>query len=184
MTINGCLAGLVAITAGCAYVSVLSALIIGAIAGVIVVFAVVMFDGLKLDDPVGATSVHLVNGIFGTLCVGFFAKEGVTTLSSSNGLFLGGDLSLLGSQLIGIVVVAAFVLPTSLFVWILLKKTLGIRVTLEEEITGLDIGEHGNIAYPEFLSRKPGYAAFVSDSSKKKIKIKEGVVNEAYQGSH
>lgn len=184
MTINGCLAGLVAITAGCAYVSALSALIIGAIAGVIVVFAVVMFDGLKLDDPVGATSVHLVNGIFGTLCVGFFAKEGVTTLSSSNGLFLGGDLSLLGSQLIGIVVVAAFVLPTSLFVWILLKKTLGIRVTLEEEITGLDIGEHGNIAYPEFLSRKPGYAAFVSDSSKKKIKIKEGVVNEAYQGSH
>jgi len=184
MTINGCLSGLVAITAGCAYVDVLSSLIIGAIAGIVVVFAVVIFDGLKLDDPVGATSVHLANGVFGTLCVGFFAKAGTTTLSSHNGLFMGGGFSLLGSQLLGIMVVAAFVFPVSLFTWVVIKKTLGIRVTLEEEITGLDIGEHGNIAYPEFLSRKPGYAAIVSDSGKKSIKTKEGVVHEAYQGSN
>lgn len=184
MTINGCLAGLVAITAGCAYVDILSSLIIGAIAGVIVVFAVLMFDGLKLDDPVGATSVHLANGVFGTLCVGFFAKAGVTTLSTSDGLFMGGGLSLLGTQFIGIMAVAAFVFPSSLLIWGVIKKTLGIRVTLEEEIAGLDIGEHGNTAYPEFLSRKPGYAAIVSESSEKKIKVKEGVVREAYQGSH
>jgi len=95
MTINGCLAGLVAITAGCAYVDVLGSLIIGAIAGVIVVFSVVMFDGLKIDDPVGATSVHLANGVFGTICVGLFAKEGVTSLSTTNGLFMGGGASLL-----------------------------------------------------------------------------------------
>lgn len=180
MTINGCLAGLVAITAGCAFVDVLSSLIIGAIAGVIVVFSVVMFDGLKLDDPVGATSVHLANGVFGTICVGLFAKEGITTLSTTNGLFMGGGASLLTTQLIGILVVAAFVLPSSLLVWFLIKKTLGIRVTLEEEITGLDIGEHGNIAYPEFISRKPGYAVIVSEEADSKIKVKEGVVNEAY----
>jgi len=183
MTINGCLAGLVAITAGCAFVSVSSALIIGAIAGIIVVFSVVMFDALKLDDPVGATSVHLVNGVFGTICVGLFAKEGVTTLSSTNGLFMGGGASLLGVQLIGILVVGAFVLLSSLLVWAVIKVTLGIRVTLEEEITGLDIGEHGNTAYPEFISRKPAYSSIVDDSEKK-ITIKEGVVNEAYQGSH
>lgn len=165
MTINGCLAGLVAVTAGAAYVDVLSSLIIGAIAGTIVVFAVLMFDKLKLDDPVGATSVHLANGVFGTICVGLFAKEGVTSLSSTNGLFFGGGLSLLGTQLLGILLVAAFVFPASLLVWFLIKKTLGIRVSLEEEIAGLDIGEHGNSAYPEFLSRKPAYSAIVSDIS-------------------
>lgn len=165
MTINGCLAGLVAVTSGAAYVDVLSSLIIGAIAGTIVVFAVLMFDKLKLDDPVGATSVHLANGVFGTICVGLFAKEGVTSLSSTNGLFFGGGLSLLGTQLLGILLVAAFVFPASLLVWFLIKKTLGIRVSLEEEIAGLDIGEHGNSAYPEFLSRKPAYSAIVSDIS-------------------
>jgi ammonium transporter, Amt family len=167
MTINGCLAGLVAVTAGCAYVDVLSSLIIGAIAGIIVVFAVLMFDKLKLDDPVGATSVHLVNGVFGTICVGLFAKEGVTSLSLISGLFFGGGLSLLGTQLLGILAVAVFVLPASLLIWFLIKKTLGIRVTLAEEISGLDIGEHGNSAYPEFLSRKPAYSAIQVESTEK-----------------
>lgn len=180
MTINGCLAGLVAITAGCAFVDVLSSLIIGAIAGVIVVFSVVMFDALKLDDPVGATSVHLANGVFGTICVGLFAKEGVTTMSTTNGLFMGGGASLLGVQLIGILVVGAFVLLASLLVWVIIKKTLGIRVSLEEEISGLDIGEHGNLAYPEFISRKPGYSAIISDEPENKVAVKGGIVNEAY----
>ena len=169
MTINGCLAGLVGITAGCAYVDVFGSLIIGAISGVLVVFAVVFFDKLKLDDPVGATSVHLANGVFGTICVGLFAKEGVTSLSATSGLFYGGGFSLLGTQITGILAVAVFVFPASLLVWYLIKKTLGIRVTLEEEVTGLDIGEHGNTAYPEFLSRKPAYSIVVNDISDRNV---------------
>lgn len=150
MTINGCLAGLVGITGSCAYVSISASLIIGAIAGVIVVFAVMFFDRIKVDDPVGATSVHLGCGVFGTICVGLFAKEGVTTLSTQNGLFYGGGFKLLGIQLLGIIAVGVFVFAASLLVWFIIKKTIGIRVSREEEIAGLDIGEHGNIAYPDF----------------------------------
>lgn len=150
MTINGCLAGLVAITAGCAYVSVPSSLIIGAIAGVIVVFSVLLFDRAKIDDPVGATSVHLICGIFGTLCIGLFAQEGVTSLSTVNGLFFGGGLSLLGKEALGVLAVGAFAFAASSLIWYLLKNTIGIRVSLEEEIQGLDIGEHGHSAYPDF----------------------------------
>lgn len=150
MTINGCLAGLVAITGGCAYVSVGSSLIIGAVAGVIVVFSVLFFDRVKVDDPVGATSVHLVCGVFGTLCVGLFAQEGVTSLSTVNGLFFGGGLKLFGVELLGVAAVGAFVFVSSALVWLLLKGTMGIRVSLAEEIQGLDIGEHGNSAYPDF----------------------------------
>lgn len=155
MTINGCLAGLVAITGSCAFVSVTSSLIIGAVAGVIVVFAVLFFDRIKIDDPVGATSVHLVCGIFGTICVGLFAKEGVTSLSPENGLFYGGGFKLFGVQLLGVVAVGALVFVASALVWLLLKKTVGIRVSLNEEIQGLDIGEHGNSAYPDFAIVEP-----------------------------
>jgi len=155
MTINGCLAGLVGITGSCAYVSVTSSLIIGAIAGVIVVFAVLFFDRAKVDDPVGATSVHLVCGVFGTICVGLFAQEGVTSLSTVNGLFFGGGFSLLGVEIIGIIAVGAFVFVSSALVWLLLKKTVGIRVSLAEEIQGLDVGEHGNSAYPDFAIVAP-----------------------------
>jgi Amt family ammonium transporter len=150
MTINGCLAGLVGITGSCAYVSVTSSLIIGAIAGALVVFAVLFFDRVKIDDPVGATSVHLVCGVFGTVCVGLFAREGTTSLSTVNGLFFGGGLSLLGAEVLGIIAVGLFVFTSSALLWILLKKTIGIRVSFEEEIQGLDIGEHGNSAYPDF----------------------------------
>jgi len=155
MTINGCLAGLVGITGSCAYVSVTSSIIIGAVAGIIVVFSVILFDRNKVDDPVGATSVHLVCGVFGTICVGLFAEEGVTSLSTVNGLFYGGGLSLLGKQLLGIVAVGIFVFLSSALVWLLIKKTMGIRVSLEEEIQGLDIGEHGNSAYPDFAIVAP-----------------------------
>lgn len=151
MTINGCLAGLVAITGSCAFVSVSSSLLIGAIAGVIVVFAVILFDRAKIDDPVGATSVHLVCGVFGTICVGLFAQEGITSLSEVNGLFFGGGLGLLGIEILGISAVGIFVFVSSALIWFLLKKTMGIRVSLEEEIEGLDIGEHGNSAYPDFM---------------------------------
>ena len=152
MTINGCLAGLVGVTGGCAYFTVEVSLLVGAVAGVLVVFLVVLFDRIGIDDPVGATSVHLGCGVFGTLCVGLFAKEGVTSLSTANGLFYGGGLSLLGVELLGIAAIGVFVFATSSLVWLVLKHTIGIRVSSEEELAGLDIGEHGNMAYPDFAA--------------------------------
>ena len=165
MTITGCLAGLVGITGGCAYVTIGVSLLIGAIAGVLVVFAVVFFDRIKIDDPVGATSVHLGCGVFGTLCVGLFAKEGVTTLSARNGLFYGGGFQLLGVELLGILAVGVFVFLSSSCVWLVLKKTIGIRVSREEELAGLDIGEHGNLAYPDFAPATD----MVTDSNKLEV---------------
>jgi Amt family ammonium transporter len=159
MSINGCLAGLVAITASCAFVSVPIALLIGSIAGVLVVLAVMFFDRIKLDDPVGALSVHLVNGIFGTLAVGLFAQDGITGIATGNGLFYGGGFALLGAQALVVLCVATFVLPGSLLVWKIIKMTIGIRVALQEEIDGLDIGEHGNRAYPEFVIHRQSYTA-------------------------
>ncbi len=150
MTINGCLAGLVGITGSCAFVSVLSAMIIGAICGVIVIFAVMFFDRVKIDDPVGAISVHLINGIFGTVAVGLFAQDGIGGVSSANGLFFGGGFDLLGAQLIGVLTVGAFTFGSAMLVWYAIKKTVGLRVSLKEEIEGLDIYEHGNQAYPDF----------------------------------
>lgn len=144
MIINGILAGLVAITAGCNVVGYFSAVIIGVIAGVIVVYSVVLFDRvLKIDDPVGAISVHLVNGVWGTLAVGLFATEG--------GLFTGGGIKLLINQIIGIVSIGAFTVIFSGIVWYILRATIGIRVTPEEEVQGLDIGEHGMEAYSGFV---------------------------------
>jgi len=153
MTINGCLAGLVAITAPCAFVSVLSSAIIGAIAGVWVVLAVIMFDKLHVDDPVGATAVHLANGVFGTLCVGLFA-ESQWMPNKANGLFFGGGFTQLSVQVLGIVAVAVTVFTLSLVAWLAIKAIMGLRVSVQEEIQGLDIGEHGNSCYPDFVTRK------------------------------
>lgn len=157
MTLNGCLAGLVAITAPCAFVGIGSSLFIGLIAGILVVFAVISFDRLKIDDPVGALSVHLVNGVFGTLCIGLFAQDGITGTATGNGLLFGGGTKLLLAQLSGIVSVGAFTFIASIIVWSIIKAIAGLRVSLQEEIEGLDIGEHGNSAYPEFLTRKPTF---------------------------
>lgn len=150
MTLNGCLAGLVAITAPCAYVSVGSALVIGLIAGVLVVLSVLMFDRLRLDDPVGALSVHLVNGVFGTICVGLFAQDKITGTATGNGLFYGGGFDLLGAQLAAVVTVGLFVFGMAMAAWIVIRKVMGVRVSREEELRGLDIGEHGNEAYSGF----------------------------------
>lgn len=158
MTLNGCLAGLVAITAPCAFVSVTSSIIIGLIAGILVVLAVIGFDRLKLDDPVGALSVHLVNGVFGTLCVGLFAQDKITGTATGNGVFFGGGTKLFMAQFSGVLASGTFVFITSLVAWVVIKYAMGLRVSLQEEIEGLDIGEHGNSAYPEFLSRKPSYS--------------------------
>lgn len=176
MSINGLLAGLVAITPACAYVSVPSSLIIGTVAGVLVVFASFFFDKLKLDDPVGATSVHLANGIFGTLCIGLFAEEGVNG-NQVNGLFFGGGFKQLGIQAVGVVTVGIFVFVTTAIVWIVIKKTIGLRVSVKEELNGLDIGEHGNEAYPDFVTHKVNYVHLledqdtVSEEKSKKIKV-------------
>ena len=152
MILNGALAGLVAITASCAFVSISSSLIIGLIAGFLVVVSVLFFDKVKIDDPVGATSVHLVCGVFGTLCVGLFAQAEFTPNTTGNGLFFGGGAGLLMSQLAGVVGVGAFVFVISLIFWKIIAATIGVRVSAEEEIEGLDIGEHGNIAYPDFVT--------------------------------
>jgi ammonium transporter, Amt family len=150
MTLNGCLAGLVAITAPCAYVGVGTSLLIGLIAGVLVVLAVMFFDRMRLDDPVGALSVHLVNGVFGTICVGLFAQDKITGTATGNGLFFGGGFKLLGAQLAAVGSVALFVFAAAAITWLVLKFTIGIRVSREEELRGLDIGEHGNDAYAGF----------------------------------
>jgi len=151
MTINGALGGLVGITAGCAFVSVGSSLIIGALAGALIVFGVLLLDKLKIDDPVGALAVHGMGGIFGTLAVGLFAQDSIAPGTTGNGLLFGGGFSLLGSQLIGVAAVGVAVFAVSLVIWMGLKLTMGIRVSPEEEAEGLDIGEHGNRAYPDFV---------------------------------
>jgi Amt family ammonium transporter len=152
MSINGLLAGLVAITPCCAFVSVTSSLIIGAISGILVVLSVMFFDRIKLDDPVGAISVHLVHGVLGTLFVGLFAQDGVGGISTPNGLFFGGGFELLGVQALGVLSVGAFVFVSTTIIWLLIKYTMGMRVSKKEEIEGLDIGEHGNKGYPDFVT--------------------------------
>ncbi len=136
-----------AITAPCAFVSGPSSLIIGLFAGVFVVFAVMMFDKFRLDDPVGALSVHLVNGVFGTLALGLFAQDRFSPGTTGDGLFFGGGASLLVSQLIGVIGVGVFVFVASFIVWYAIKLVIGLRVSEEEETMGLDIGEHGGEAY-------------------------------------
>jgi Amt family ammonium transporter len=140
LTLNGALAGLVAITAGCDTVSPGGAAIIGVLAGIVLVFGVELMDRkLKVDDPVGAISVHGLNGAMGTLAVGLF--------STSNGLFYGGGAAQLVSQLIGVAAVAAWAMGLGFLVFIGLKKTIGVRVSKRIEEEGLDIYEHGESAY-------------------------------------
>ncbi len=148
MTINGFLAGLVGITAGCASVSPLSAIVIGGLAGVIVVYAVEFFDRtLKVDDPVGAISVHGVCGAWGTLAVGLFAEEAYGGVS---GLLFGGGAAQLLSQAVGVVSVFAFVFAAATLMFRAIDAAIGLRVNQQEEIMGLDIVEHGLTAYPDF----------------------------------
>lgn len=152
MTINGCLAGLVAITAPCAWVSMTDSLIIGAVAGVFVVFSVLFFDKIKCDDPVGATSVHLGCGTLGCLAVGLFAEvPAAGALAPSAGLFHGGGMTQLLAQLKGIAAVGVYTVIVSAICWFVIKYTIGLRVSAEEEIEGLDVGEHGHQAYHGFV---------------------------------
>ncbi len=145
---NGLLAGLVAITAPVGTVETWAALVIGAIGGVIVVFSVSLFDRLKIDDPVGAISVHGVTGTFGTLSIAFFAKYDDAFLGREDaGLFYGGGLDQLWTQLIFVVVHFVFVTVTAGALFLAIKATLGLRVSEEEEMEGLDVMEHGAPGY-------------------------------------
>ena len=158
MTLNGCLAGLVAITASCAFVTPAVSVLIGAIAGVMVVFGVLFFDRMRADDPVGATSVHLLCGVFGTICVGLFSTPDrigrAGNAAFKPGLFYASSMAdgmeQLMDQLIGVGACAIYVVAVSVIAWLAIKATMGIRVTAEEEIEGLDHGEHGNEAYHGF----------------------------------
>jgi Amt family ammonium transporter len=151
MTLNGCLAGLVAITAPCAWVTMSESLIIGAVAGSFVVFSVMFFDKIRCDDPVGATSVHLGCGTLGVLAVGLFAEapaEGA--LAPAAGFFHGGGMTQLLIQLKGVLAVGVYTVVVSAICWLVIKYTIGLRVSAEEEFEGLDHGEHGNEAYHGF----------------------------------
>ncbi|WP_243113680.1 ammonium transporter [Desulfofundulus salinus] len=145
---NGALAGLAAITAGTAYVTPAGAVIIGGVAGVLVVLAVGFFDRVRADDPVGAIAVHGVNGTWGALAVGLFAEKG--------GLFYGGGLHLLGVQALGVLAVSLWAFTATGLVFYLLKKTVGIRVPASEELEGLDINEHGIPAYAGLVAGSLG----------------------------
>lgn len=142
MTINGVLAGLVAITAGCNVVGPSAAIIIGLIAGILVDVAVIFIDKIKIDDPVGAIAVHGVNGLFGTIAVGLFASEG--------GLFFGGGASLLLTQCLGVLVIGGFSFIVTYIIMTIMKKTIGIRVNRSEERAGIDAVSFGVEAYTTF----------------------------------
>lgn len=159
MCLNASLAGLVAITAGCADVDAIGAAVIGIVSGILIVVAVEFVDiKLKIDDPVGAFSVHGVNGMWGGFAVGLFAtgngQNGVT------GLFYGGGFDQLGKQALGIVTIVAWTVVCMIIVFTIIKKTVGLRVTKDEEMKGLDICEHGLIsAYADFMPIGVGTAS-------------------------
>jgi Amt family ammonium transporter len=136
MVLNGILAGLVGITAGADQMGLYSASAIGGIAGILVVFAVVFFDKLHLDDPVGAISVHLCCGVFGTLAVGLFGAK-----ASAHQLYV---------QFVGVAVFGVFCFLSAMVIFGVIKATFGLRISAEEELEGLDFGEHGMNAYPNF----------------------------------
>lgn len=165
MCLNASLAGLVAITAGCDVTDGLGAVIIGTVAGLLVVFGVWLLDyKLHIDDPVGAVAVHMMNGIWGTLAVGLFATDSAPGYAIANasgkkiiGLFYGGGFELLGLQLLGFVSVAGWTIVTITIAFLVIKKVLGLRVTREEEITGLDETEHNMPSAYAGFSMTPEY---------------------------
>ena len=146
MTLNGALAGLVGITAGCANVNNLGAVLIGLVSGVLVVYSINFLEKRGFDDAVGAISVHGICGIWGVLAVALF--------DTADGLVYGGGTTLFGPQLIGILAIGAWAYGTSFLVFKVIDSTVGLRVTAEEEIAGLDASEHGTSAYGDFITKK------------------------------
>lgn len=157
--LNGALAGLVAITASCAFVETWAAVVIGLIAGVLVFYSARFFEKMKIDDPIFALSVHGTAGVWGTLSTGFFATKELATVGKP-GLFYGGGFEQLGVQALGIVSSAAYAFIVSFVILAIAKKVLnGLRVSEEEEIMGLDISEHGTYGYPEVFADTKSKAA-------------------------
>jgi len=151
MMLNGALAGLVAITASCAFVETWAAVLIGFIAGILVFYSIRFFEKVKIDDPIAALSVHGTAGVWGTLSNGFFATKELATVGKP-GLFYGGGFHQLGVQALGVVTCAAFAFIVSFILLAVMKKAMnGLRVTEEEEIIGLDMSEHGSYGYPELV---------------------------------
>ena len=155
MIINGILAGLVSITAGCGNMTLVGSWVAGAVGGIIVVFAVSALDAAGIDDPVGAFSVHGVCGVWGTLVIGLWGVDGMDVGSAGIGLLNGGGINQLGIQALGCAAYAIWTIVTCWIAWSVIGGLFGgIRVTEQEEIEGLDIGEHGMEAYPDFASAK------------------------------
>ena len=148
MAMNGALAGLVAITAPCAFVDPWAAIVIGAIGGYLVVRGVEILDKLKIDDPVGAFPVHGICGIWGTLAVGIFGKQSLGL--ANEGFVYSGNPMQFGVQMVGSITTVAFILISMGLVFKLIDLSMGLRVSREEELRGLDIGEHGMEAYGGF----------------------------------
>jgi ammonium transporter, Amt family len=152
MMLNGALAGLVAITASCAFVDTWAAVLIGFISGILVFYSIRFFESRGIDDPIAALSVHGTAGVWGTLSTGFFATKELATVGKP-GLFYGGGFHQLGVQALGVFTCAAFAFIVSFILLALMKKFMnGLRVTEEEEIIGLDMSEHGTYGYPELLT--------------------------------
>ena len=150
MALNGALAGLVAITAGCAFVTPVSAAIIGALGGIVVVLSVLLLEKLRIDDPVGAISVHGTCGALGTILLGFFHELPASAGDPVLGVFFGGGFGFLWAQIVGVVAVLVWCLITGFILFYAIKAATGLRVTEEEEQAGLDYEEHGASAYPDF----------------------------------
>ncbi len=148
MAMNGALAGLVAITAPCAFVEPWAAMVIGGVGGAVVVFGVVLLDKLMVDDPVGAAPVHGLNGIWGILAIGLFGRSSLGLVR--NGLFYSGGFRQLGIQAVGVTAVVIFVFITMGTIFKIIDSTIGLRVSREEELKGLDIGGHGMESYSGF----------------------------------
>lgn len=148
MLFNGILAGLVAITASCAYVSPAAAIVIGAIGGVLVVMGVLLLDKLHIDDPVGAVPVHAFNGTWGTIAVGIWGQKALGL--SNDGLLHGGGFGQLGVQILGTLSCAAYAIVSMTVIFLIIKAIVGLRVNPEEELRGLDIDEHGMEGYSDF----------------------------------
>ncbi|WML38336.1 ammonium transporter [Neobacillus sp. OS1-2] len=159
MMLNGALAGLVAITASCAFVDTWAAVLIGFIAGILVFYSMRFFEKVKIDDPIAALSVHGTAGVWGTLSTGFFATKELATVGSP-GLFYGGGFHQLGVQAMGVITCAAFAFIVSYILLAIMKKAMnGLRVTEEEEIIGLDMSEHGSYGYPELVKTEQTFKA-------------------------
>ncbi|MGN0636887.1 MAG: ammonium transporter [Huintestinicola sp.] len=166
MCLNASLAGLVGITAGCDVMDCFGAAMVGVVSGLLVVFGVWLLDHvLYIDDPVGAVAVHMMNGIWGTLAVGLFATE-TAPECTMNGLFYGGGFGLLGTQALGVVTVAVWTAITITITFVIIKSTIGLRASAEEETRGLDITEHGlPSAYADFMPANSSISIFTGKST-------------------